>query len=119
MTKSSKAMLIASGLFAIAGGSASAEKTVTVTAQSPTTERVPYTVADLAGDRAIRNLQRRVRSAAHRVCAPDEDTFMPTYIELRCYGPTVEDALAQVERAVERQHSGAALAMSSVIVTAR
>ena len=120
MTRTPKAILLAAGLLAFAGGSAWAEKGVTVTAPSPFTERVPYAPADLASDAGIRDLRQRVRSAAHRVCVPADAWFMATYYdEARCYDPTVRDALAQVDRAVERQRSGAGLAMNAVTVRAR
>jgi UrcA family protein len=119
MTKSPTTMLLMAGLLAVTGGSASAEKAVTIIGEAPDTERVQYSAADLANDQAIRGLQRRVRSAAHRVCAPSEDTFMPTYIELRCYGPTAEDALAQVDRAVELSRSKQLVLSGSIAIRAR
>ncbi len=111
------ALIIASAFFAF-GTAAQADNGTTVIASSPYVERVSYQPADLASAAGIRDLRRRVRSAAHRVCQPGEDTFMPTYNAISCTSPTLKDAFAQIDRAVAR--GGApSLAAASIAVRAR
>lgn len=119
MTKSSMALLLAACLLSLTGSPASADQDMTVTAPSPYVERVPYSAIDLGSDRGVRDLRHRVRSAAHRVCAPAAETFTATYNEVSCFSPTFRDALAQVDDAVARQRGGERIAMSSVTVRAR
>lgn len=98
-------LLIASTGVAYANG----EPTV-VTPPSPYVEHVSYKQSDLTSEQGIKDLRSRVRRAAHRVCGPDEDTFMATFSHLRCYTPTLRDAFAQVDVAVSRAHTNMASA---------
>ena len=119
MTKSSMALLFAADMLSVAGGSARAGQQMTVTAKSPHVERVSYFPANLANEQGVRDLRRRVRLAAYRVCAPDAPTLLETYNEQHCIKTTAEDAFIQVDDAIARQRSGQQVAMNSVSVRAR
>ena len=119
MTTSSTALLFAVGMLSLAGAPVRAERQMTVTARSPYVERVPYTPANLSSDEGVRDLRRRVRFAADRVCAPDAKTFLQTYNQLHCYKTTVEDAFLQVDDAIARYRGGQQIALNNVTVRAR
>lgn len=98
-------LLIASTGIAYADG----EPTV-VTPPSPYVEHVPYNSSDLTSEQGVKELRSRVRRAAHRVCEPDDNTFMATYSHMQCYNPTLKDAFAQVDVAVSRARTNMASA---------
>lgn len=119
MTTSSTALLFAVGMLSLAGNPVRAERQMTVTAASPYVERVPYTPANLSSDQGVRDLQRRVRFAADRVCAPDAQTFLHTYNRLHCYNSAVRDAFLQIDDAIARYRGGQEIALNNVTVRAR
>jgi len=119
MTTSSTALLFAVGMLSLAGTPVRAERQMTVTARSPYVERVPYTPTNLSSDQGVRDLQRRVRFAADRVCAPDAHTFLLTYNQTHCYNSAVRNAFLQIDDAVARYRSGQQIALNDVTVRAR
>jgi UrcA family protein len=119
MTTSSTALLFAVGMLSLAGTPVRAERQMTVTARSPHVERVAYTPANLASDQGVRDLQRRVRFAADRVCAPDAQTFLQTYNQLHCYNSAVRDAFLQIDDAIALYRGGRQIALNNVTVRAR
>jgi UrcA family protein len=119
MEEPMKALLITAGLLAMAGSPALAQQETTVYGPPRHSERVPYHMIELASPIGIADVKSRLRAAAHRVCAPDEDTFRTGYSEVGCYRPTIVDAFAKLDRAIDLTSGGASLSATILVVRAR
>lgn len=60
------------------------------------TERVAYRDLDLSSQRGRDALVNRIRTAANRVCAPEDFTY-PYHRERKCYRTAVASGIAQMD----------------------
>lgn len=111
------ALLAAMSALTVAAAPAAGAKDLTVTAQRAAedrlVERVSYRDLNLVAAAGQRTLERRVRKAAHNVCAPlfsggaDLDYF-------GCRNLAWDGAEPQIARAIERAHQIAATGRSDL-----
>lgn len=113
-----KLSLIAAAIstLAFAGTPARADNDLTVTTASPNTRFVSYAASDLASDRSVIQLKRRVHMAAREVCGPQPNAYTDAFGELRCFQVAFDDAMGQVDRAVARHRQGQVVAMGAAVV---
>lgn len=108
--------LIAAILLANPGLAAAQDGTIVQGRHDPLVERVPYETSALRSDEGIKDLRKRVYRAAVHVCRSPRATMGP-FDQQYCVGPTLEDALAQVDRAATQSRAG--LASNSEYIAVR
>lgn len=87
---------------------------VRITGKSAASEEVPYADLDLvsAADRA--RLERRIRSAAHRLCLREDNGSPTANHDTSCFKAAIAGAVPQMERAVAAAHSRSTLASAAI-----
>jgi UrcA family protein len=92
--------LIASALLMVASA-ASASNPIVITGDNPPTATISYDDLDLHSLKARASLQRRIRTAAARICvtgAADPAPMLPMTTDQQCYQTAVASGLSQLNQ---------------------
>jgi UrcA family protein len=77
-------------------------------------ERVSYADLDLVSVADQARLERRIRSAAHRLCLGNVSANPTAYHDIKCFKQTVAGALSQMELAVAAARNRSTLASAAI-----